>query len=681
MVAGSAITAVARSTHDDATVVAAAGADGRVVLRVATKASPMFEEEPAAEWGEPSPVATGSARGAPRFAQLTDLGSNLVLAWTDGTLERWAVRDVRAPRLAETLDVAPGSGVELTSLGLLLGGVTLISGRSDGSVGGWFVTANPTNEVDGYALREVHRFDGLERSPVVAIATSARERIFAVGNAAGRAYAMYMTSEKRLAEFTVRDHEPVLAIAIAPKSDAILTITARGASIRPFTPRHPEATFGSLFGATWYERMPHPTHTWQSSAGTDDFEPKLSLVPLIFGTVKATVYSMLLAVPLALFAAIYTAEFLHARTKARIKPIVELMASLPSVVLGFLAAIVIAPAAEAVVPELVTAVITVPVAFLLGAHVWQALPNSIAVRRAPWRLPLAAVALALGIGAAAAIGPVVEDLLFAGDVRLWLDGRVPAVADGSPGWFLLLLPPSALAVAWFAARHVTPRIALRAARSTRGVAGLLHLAKFAGGLLATIGLAYLAARIVYQAPTILDHPPFDLRVASDDGGMNLSPFGTFDQRNSLIVGFVMGFAIIPIIYTLAEDALTSVPQHLRAASLGCGATPWQTAVRVVVPTAMSGLFSACMVGLGRAVGETMIVLMAAGGTAVMDMNLFSGFRTLSANIATELPEAVRDSTHYRTLFLAALVLFAVTFVINSVAEAVRQRFRKRAYQL
>jgi phosphate transport system permease protein len=144
---------------------------------------------------------------------------------------------------------------------------------------------------------------------------------------------------------------------------------------------------------------------------------------------------------------------------------------------------------------------------------------------------------------------------------------------------------------------------------------------------------------------------------------------------------MMGFAIIPIIYTIAEDALTAVPEHLRSASLGCGATPWQTAVRVVIPTAMSGLFSAVMVGLGRAVGETMIVLMAAGNTPVLEMNPFNGFRTLSANIAVELPEAVRNSTHYRTLFLTALVLFAMTFVLNTAAEVIRQRFRKRAFQL
>jgi phosphate transport system permease protein len=191
------------------------------------------------------------------------------------------------------------------------------------------------------------------------------------------------------------------------------------------------------------------------------------------------------------------------------------------------------------------------------------------------------------------------------------------------------------------------------------------LVKFAAGVVLTVCLALALS-------SALDALGFDPRGSFVD---------TYEQRNALIVGFVMGFAVIPIIYTIAEDALSAVPEHLRAASLGAGATPWQTAIRIIVPTAMSGLFSAVMIGLGRAVGETMIVLMAAGNTPVMDMNMFSGFRTLSANIAVELPEAVRDSTHYRTLFLAALVLFAMTFVLNSVAEVVRLRFRRRAVQL
>ena len=152
---------------------------------------------------------------------------------------------------------------------------------------------------------------------------------------------------------------------------------------------------------------------------------------------------------------------------------------------------------------------------------------------------------------------------------------------------------------------------------------------------------------------------------------------TYVQRNTLVVGFAMGFAVIPIVYTISEDALNSVPEHLRAASLACGATPWQTATRVILPTAMSGVFAAIMVGMGRAVGETMIVVMAAGNTPIMEWNIFSGLRALSANIAVELPEAVKDGTLYRTLFLAALTLFIMTFVVNTLAEVVRQRFRKR----
>jgi phosphate transport system permease protein len=194
---------------------------------------------------------------------------------------------------------------------------------------------------------------------------------------------------------------------------------------------------------------------------------------------------------------------------------------------------------------------------------------------------------------------------------------------------------------------------------------LADAAKFVVTAVATLVLAFATA-------ALLNALGFDPRGSYVD---------TYVQRNALIVGFVMGFAIIPIIYTISEDALSTVPEHLRSASLGAGATPWQTAIRIVLPTAMSGLFSALMIGLGRAVGETMIVLMAAGNTPVLDWNIFEGFRTLSANIAVELPEAVRNSTHYRALFLAALVLFIMTFLVNTVAEIVRLRFRKRAYQL
>lgn len=210
--------------------------------------------------------------------------------------------------------------------------------------------------------------------------------------------------------------------------------------------------------------------------------------------------------------------------------------------------------------------------------------------------------------------------------------------------------------------------------STRGMAWDRRKAATADFLrhLAGIGVTLAVAGVISFALGQLFDPRADNMFAY---------INTFTQKNSLVVGFIMGFAVIPIIYSISEDALTTVPDHLRSASLGSGATPWQTATRIVIPTAMSGLFSACMIGLGRAVGETMIVLCAAGGTPVMEGNMFSGFRTLSINIANELPEADKGSSHYRVLFLCGLVLFVMTFMINTVAEAVRQRFRKRAYQL
>jgi phosphate transport system permease protein len=151
----------------------------------------------------------------------------------------------------------------------------------------------------------------------------------------------------------------------------------------------------------------------------------------------------------------------------------------------------------------------------------------------------------------------------------------------------------------------------------------------------------------------------------------------YAQRNALIVGIAMGFAVIPNIFSIAEDAIFSVPKQLSYGSLALGATTWQTLAGVVLPTASPGIFSGLMIGLGRAVGETMIVLMAAGNTPIMDVNLFEGMRTLSANIAVEIGETAINSTHYRVLFLAAFVLFMFTFVLNTLAEMIRQRLRTR----
>ncbi|MCK2184983.1 ABC transporter permease subunit [Halomonas getboli] len=149
------------------------------------------------------------------------------------------------------------------------------------------------------------------------------------------------------------------------------------------------------------------------------------------------------------------------------------------------------------------------------------------------------------------------------------------------------------------------------------------------------------------------------------------------SRNAIIVGMAMGFAVMPTIYALAEDALSGVPTSLAEGAQALGATRWQTLCRVVLPAAAPGVFSAVMIGAGRAVGETMIVLIASGNTALMTASPLDGLRSLAASIAIELPEAAPGGTHYRVLLLAALLLFLFTFLVNTLAEVVRGRLRRR----
>lgn len=151
----------------------------------------------------------------------------------------------------------------------------------------------------------------------------------------------------------------------------------------------------------------------------------------------------------------------------------------------------------------------------------------------------------------------------------------------------------------------------------------------------------------------------------------------YATRNAMIVGIAMGFAVIPSIYSLAEDALADVPTTLIEGAQALGASRWQALWRVALTAAGPGIFSAVMIGAGRAVGETMIVLMASGNTALFSASPFEGMRSMAAAIAIELPEAAPGGLTYHLLILAALVLFIFTFLVNTLAEVVRQRLRRR----
>ncbi len=304
-----------------------------------------------------------------------------------------------------------------------------------------------------------------------------------------------------------------------------------------------------------------------------------------------------------------------------------------------------------------------PAAAITFGFLWQILPISVTRLVPGWGRFIILVLLVLAtMRLTFAVAPAAESLLFQGDFKGWLAGRV---GTATPGWIILLTPLCLVALSFGFNRWVRPLIAVYRSRTSILKLGLidgfrwLALGSLAVGMALLLGWCFSAAG-------------WDLRG---------TVVGGYVQRNTFIVGMIMGFAIIPIIFTVSEDALSSVPDSLRAAALGAGATPWQAAVRVVLPVATSGIFSACMIGLGRAAGETMILLMASGRTPIMSFNIFNGLSALSANIATELPEAPVNSTHYRVLFMSALVLFGLTFVVNTTAEAVRIRFRRRTAQL
>ncbi|QDT16814.1 ABC transporter permease subunit [Alienimonas californiensis] len=620
------------------------------------------------------PAGADVPDGSPAFVRIGARASEALAAWPDGRAVRFNTRNARSPQFSEALRLVE-AGRTLTALEWAVGRGTLLVGDDAGVTTGWFPSR-------GDAAGGARSLTAAKRYPdgpagVTAIGPSPVDRLAAIGYADGTARVIQTTVENVVGETELDG--PASAVTITPRSDRsfLYALSAAagpqgsdaGLSRAAFDAGAADATLASLFLPVWYEGGPGPEAKWQSTSSGVGFEPKYGMWPLIFGTLKATFYSMLFAAPLGILAAIYTGEYLTKPVRAKVKPAVEVMAGLPSVVLGFLAAVAFAPFVERYLVSALCGFVTVPVAVLLGAYIWEALPQPFTLRYRRWRLAACAVCLPLGVWAAHAAAPVVEELLFAGDVKFWLDGRI-----GTPvgAWMFLTLPLAVLAVGLGSAYGATPKLVRRARGWKRGRFAWLRVGTFLGSVALTLGLAWGVAWGLSAAGELLAGSPWDPRGEIVD---------TYQQRNAVVVGFAMAFTIIPIVYTLADDALSSVPDSLRSASLGAGATTWQTTVRVVVPAAMSGLFSALMVGLGRAVGETMIVLMAAGGTAITEVNPFNGFRTLAVNIATEIPEAARGTTHYRTLFLAALLLFGMTFIVNTAAETVRLRFRKRVSQI
>ncbi len=154
-------------------------------------------------------------------------------------------------------------------------------------------------------------------------------------------------------------------------------------------------------------------------------------------------------------------------------------------------------------------------------------------------------------------------------------------------------------------------------------------------------------------------------------------FGYESRLNAFVAGIALGLAIIPVVFSIAEDALTSVPRSYTQAALALGSSKWQAAWKIVLPAAIPGVFAAVVLGFGRAIGETMIVLMASGNASIVSGDIFDSTRTMTATIAAELAETVVDGHHYRMLFLIGALLFIVAFAANFVADLVIHRLKRK----
>lgn len=484
--------------------------------------------------------------------------------------------DLRNPQ-AVPLSPPVHTDSDLTALQILSGNLSVITGDQEGRLVQWFVGPDAAGQLNLLPARSFRPASGA----VLTIAAEPGRRGFQVVDAAGFLSIYYVTSGSALLRKKLPLAGEKAQLLISADQQQTLVVGDEVQVLEVNNP-HPDLTFAALWKKQLYEGQSEAGYSWQAAASLDNDETKVSLVPLLAGTLKAALFALLFAVPLAVMAAIYTACFMQPRLRELIKPAIEMMEALPTVIIGFIAGIWFAPFLEKHLMVFFVVLAFLPLGCLITGFALSLLPGRLRERLSRGHEALLLILpVLLLLALAFLLSPALEAVFFQGDLRLWL--------------------------------------------SEKGI--------------------------------------------------------DYHQRNAMVIGIAMGFAIIPTIFTLSEDALFNVPRHLYQSSMALGATAWQTLYYVILPTASAGIIPAIMLGFGRAIGETMIILMAASNSQILNFKMFEGLRGLTSTLAVELPEAASGSSHFRVLFLAALILLIMTFVLNSLAEWIRQRIRNQYKQL
>jgi phosphate transport system permease protein len=355
-----------QSSEDGSTLVALSD-DGRLLVSgVNVTTNPITGAQTSEQQqSEIAPVPAGV-----RELLIESKQRELFVLHGDRRLARYDIADKSAPRLIETVDIAP-EGQRVTALAMLSGGFSLIVGTDRGELAQWFpVRTEGTN----FALRRIRGFEPMPAA-VTALAPEFFRKGFIAGDAQGHLGSYFATSQRLLFRDKLSER-PLVALGVPPRGNGYLAQDASGQVHAAAVENHyPEVSFSALWQKVWYESYEEPDHVWQSSAANAEFEPKFSLAPLTYGTLKAATYAMAISVPLAILGAIFTAYFMSPRMRTIVKPTIEVMEALPTVVLGFLAGLWLAPLVENNLAGVLLSIVLLPASMIVAAYVWHLMPE------------------------------------------------------------------------------------------------------------------------------------------------------------------------------------------------------------------------------------------------------------------------------------------------------------------